>query len=81
MGSLFGSKPSVVTQAAPAASAVAQELPKPRVKRMPTESDPSMLAAAQRTRKAAMQRAGRLSTILTDQSAGVMGSSGQSLGA
>lgn len=45
-------------------------LPKPKVRRMPTETDPAVLAAAQRTRKAALERKGRLSTILTDNSAG-----------
>jgi hypothetical protein len=57
-------------------------LPTPKVTRMPTETDPSILAAAKRTRAAAMQRSGRLSTILTDSmDNGVIGSSGQKLGA
>lgn len=57
-------------------------LPKPKVVRMPTDSDPSILAAAQRTRKAAMQRSGRLSTIMTDNLSGTdIGSSGRALGA
>ena len=45
-------------------------LPEPRAVRMPTETDPSVLAAGQRTRKAALARKGRLSTILTDTLAG-----------
>lgn len=55
------------------------EAPKPT--RMPTETDPSVLAAAQRTRSAALMRKGRLSTILTDQTKATTGSSGQKLGA
>ena len=46
------------------------ELPEPKVVRMPTETDPDILAAGQRTRKAALARKGRLSTILTDTLAG-----------
>jgi hypothetical protein len=57
----------------------AQALPEPRVVRMPTESDPDVLAAAQRTRKAMMERKGRLSTIMTDNLD--VGSSGSKLGA
>ncbi len=41
--------------------------PPPKPQRMPNETDPDVLAAAQRTRQAALQRRGRLSTILTDQ--------------
>lgn len=48
---------------------------------MPTETDPSILEAAKRTRRAALQRTGRLSTILTDQTGDAIGSSGQTLGA
>jgi hypothetical protein len=55
-----------------------QALPEPRVVRMPTENDPNILAAAQRTREAAMKRRGRLSTIMTDSD---IGSSGSKLGA
>lgn len=76
MAGLFGGGQSSVA-AAPAAPAA---LPRPRVTRMPTETDPSILAAAQRTRRAAMQRQGRLSTILTDSDS-MVGSSGQNLGA
>lgn len=54
---------------------------RPRPVRMPTETDPDVLAAAKRTRQAAMQRRGRLSTILTDQTRAATGSSGQKLGA
>ena len=56
-------------------------LPTPKVTRMPVETDPDILAAAQRTRKAALQRRGRLSTIMTDNTQSVIGSSGKSLGA
>jgi hypothetical protein len=55
------------------------EAPKPI--RMPTQEDPEMLAAAQRTRQAALARKGRLSTILTDQTQATTGSSGVKLGA
>ena len=59
-----------------------QPLPEPKPVRMPSITDPDILAAAQRTRKAAMKRTGRLSTILTENTAGrVIGSSGRSLGA
>jgi hypothetical protein len=54
---------------------------KPRATRMPSETDPAMLEAAQRTRSAALQRRGRLSTIMTDSSRDTVGSSGRSLGA
>jgi hypothetical protein len=59
------------------------KVPKPQtpaVKRMPSESDPNVLAAAERTRETALRRRGRLSTILTDQTQSI-GSSGQKLGA
>ena len=78
MGGLF-SKPTIsMPDSAPAAP---KPPPAPRVTRMPTETDPSILAAAQRTRRAAMSRSGRLSTILTDQTRETVGSSGQRLGA
>jgi hypothetical protein len=48
---------------------------------MPTETDPSIDAAAQRMRENALRRSGRLSTILTDQTQETTGSSGQKLGA
>lgn len=54
--------------------------PPPKPVRMPVETDPAVLAAADRTRNAAMQRQGRMSTILTDQTRAT-GSSGQKLGA
>lgn len=76
MGGLFGGG-----KAAPVAAPQPLELPTPKVQRMPTETDPSVLAAAQRTRSAAMRRTGRLSTILTDNTESVVGSSGQKLGA
>lgn len=66
----------------------------PKVVRMPNEQDPAVLAAQQRRKEAALQRQGRLSTILTDQNqarAGLggsvesgnatIGSSGKTLGA
>lgn len=52
----------------------------PKPVRMPTETDPAVVAAAQRTRAEAMRRKGRMSTILTDGLRSV-GSSGQKLGA
>jgi hypothetical protein len=66
MGGLFGKTPKP-----PAA---------PKPVRMPVETDPAVLQAGQRTRQAAMQRQGRMSTILTD-STRATGSSGQKLGA
>jgi hypothetical protein len=67
------------------------EKPKePRVVRMPVEDDPEQLAAAERTKRAALERKGRLSTILTDQTRqttgaasgnSTIGSSGKALGA
>jgi hypothetical protein len=44
-----------------------------RNKRMPLMTDPDILAAAQRTRAAALKRTGRLSTILTDQTKAATG--------
>jgi hypothetical protein len=55
------------------------ETPKPV--RMPTETDPNVLAAAQRTREGAMRRMGRQSTIMTDMTKATTGSSGTKLGA
>ena len=67
MGGLFGggSKTTTVER-------------KPRVERMPVEKDPSIEAATSRTKKAALARKGRSSTILTDES--LAGSSGEKLG-
>jgi hypothetical protein len=48
---------------------------------MPTETDPSIMEASKRSRRAAMARHGRQSTILTDQLQETIGSSGQKLGA
>ena len=85
MSSLFGggSSSSATQQVASqvASSPTITQLPKPRVTRMPTDSDPAALAAAQRSRRAALQRQGRLSTILTDQTQEMIGSGGRSLGA
>lgn len=58
-----------------------QEISVPRTVRMPTEQDPNVLAAAQRTREAALRRSGRLSTIMTDATQRTTGSSGRKLGA
>ncbi len=60
------------------------KIPKPEaVKpvRMPTEQDPNVLAAAQRTRENVMKRMGRQSTIMTDSTRATTGSSGAKLGA
>ena len=54
--------------------------PPPKATRMPTPTDPEVQAAAQRTRAAALQRQGRLSTILTDPEGSEPGG-GQKLGA
>lgn len=78
MGSLFS--PKIPSMAGAGISAPTPP-PVPRITRMPTETDPSILEAAQRTRKKALERTGRLSTIMTDQTRDVVGSSGQSLGA
>ena len=56
-------------------------LPKPKVVRMPTETDPSILEASKRARSAALKRTGRFSTILTDHLNQTVGSSGSALGA
>ena len=61
--------------------AAAQPMPKPKVTRMPVETDPGVLAAGQRTREEALKRRGRLSTIMTDQTNDAIGSSGRKLGA
>ena len=53
----------------------------PPVQRLPTATDPEILAAQQRTRAAALGRQGRLATILTDQTRDTVGSSGEKLGA
>lgn len=71
--------PKIPETPAPSVSIVAPEKPKPV--RMPTEDDPEVLQAAQRTRRSALQRKGRLSTIMTDSLKDTVGSSGQSLGA
>ena len=80
MGAIFGNPMKAAGQAGLPTTAPAP-LPTPKVTRMPTETDPSILEAAKRTRRAAMQRSGRLSTILTDQTGDVIGSSGKTLGA
>ena len=55
------------------------EVEKPKPIRMPVETDPEVLAAGQRTRKNALSRSGRLSTIMTDAVSSA--SSGEKLGA
>lgn len=60
------------------------KMPKPQLPppvRMPTETDPDVLAAAKRTRENAMRRSGRMSTIMTDMTKATTGSSGSKLGA
>lgn len=52
----------------------------PEYKRLTLPTDPDVLAAAQRTRQAALARKGRLSTILTDQTRGVGGYGSDKLG-
>lgn len=54
---------------------------KPRVIRMPTNSDPSVLAAGQRARSGLLRNRGRLSTILSDATRGTITGSGGKLGA
>ena len=54
--------------------------PPPKKVRMPNETDPAIQAAAERQKAAAMQRSGRMSTILTDATRATSGS-GQKLGA
>lgn len=56
------------------------ELPKPTPVRMPVADDPALLEAAQRRRESMMRRAGRMSTILSDNLREVTGSSGTKLG-
>jgi hypothetical protein len=49
--------------------------PPPKPVRQPVETDPSVRAAAMRTRESALRRQGRLSTMLTDMASNVVGSS------
>lgn len=58
-----------------------QKLPEVKPVRMPVETDPEVIAAGKRTRENALRRQGRLSTIMTDQVASTVGSSGAKLGA
>ena len=53
----------------------------PKPTRMPTETDPSVMAAGERVKADALRRKGRLSTILTDDTSTTSGSSGTKLGA
>jgi hypothetical protein len=80
MGGVFSS-PKQVAPYLPGAEAAMKPPTPPRVVRMPTETDPSIIAAQQRTRMASMRRTGRNSTILTDGMRDTVGSSGQALGA
>lgn len=63
MGNLFGGGGST-----PAA---------PKVVRMPTQNNPTVLAAQRRTQEAAKNRGGRDSTILTDALRSMTGSAGR----
>lgn len=74
------------------ATTIVQNPAAPAVKpvRMPTMDDPTVVAAADRARSAALKRKGRLSTIMSDRTKSVgnpapvaagNGSSGRSLGA
>lgn len=49
----------------------------PKVVRMPVVSDPTVQAARDRARLAALRRGGRLSTILSDSLGSVTGSAGR----
>ena len=75
MASLFASKPPPVVAAAypppPLPAPTEPELP--RYKRMPTPTSPEILAAAQKTRAAALARHGFLSTIMTDHAGDFLG--------
>jgi hypothetical protein len=51
--------------------------PPPPAVRMPTATDPSVLAAGRRARAEAYKRTGRLSTILSDSLQSTTGSSGK----
>ena len=57
----------------------------PKVVRAPTEQDPSVLNASKRTRKQALSRSGRRSTLLTrntqNKTTNPIASSGSNLGA
>ncbi len=53
----------------------------PKKVRMPVQTDPEIEAASARNREEIMRRRGRLSTIMTDMTQNVTGSSGQKLGA
>ena len=57
------------------------EMPKPKPKRMPVETDPEVLAAGERAKKSAFRRSGRSATIMTNRLKETTGSSGQKLGA
>ena len=57
------------------------KMPEPKVTRMPDETDPSVIAAGQRTRDSYMRRKSRQSTIMTENlGSSVVGSSGKALG-
>lgn len=63
------------------------KLPTPKVVRLPTETDPSIVAAGRRTMAEALKRSGRRATMKTDRTRGIagintiIGSTGRSLGA
>jgi hypothetical protein len=64
--------PTIINMPAPEEAA--------RNKRMPTPTDPDILAAGRRSRQAALRRRGRQSTILTDRARDIVGTSSQKLG-
>ena len=79
MSSIFSKAPPAPPPL-PDTSALEAQMSQRRQVRMPSENDRTLMEAAQRRRKAASARQGRLSTILTDQARGIVGSNGQSLG-
>lgn len=58
-----------------------QRMPEPKVVRAPTEQDPDVLERMRRRRELARQRSGRQSTILSENTRAMTGSSGTKLGA
>jgi hypothetical protein len=86
MAGLFGKKsapaPTIIQPPPPPPPSKIEmpEMPKPRAVRAPIGDDPNAEKAAQRYRKAAMQRKGRQSTILTSALRDITGSSGDRLG-
>ena len=56
-------------------------IPKPTIRRAPTDTSDTVMAAREQARRAALARKGRQSTIMTEGLGSMTGSSGQSLGA